>query len=193
MAGGVPDPGDPPRPRTQPGALMLSSRLLRQVLAGDTAAWRRLVDLYCPLVYALCRRAGLHQPDAEDVGQEVFAAVYRSLPRFQGDTFRHWLKKIVRDKLCDHWRRQGRQPAPLEGDVVTDDRAERNDLIDLVHRALERIHDQFEPKSLQVFRLVAVEGRPPAAVAAELGMTLGAVYTVKSKVLSRLREELGDP
>src|SRR5262245_34225408 len=171
MSGGGPGSADDPRPRTQPGALMLSSRLLRQVLAGDTAAWRRLVDLYCPLVYAQCRRAGLRQPDAEDVGQEVFAAVYRRLPRLPGDTLRHWLRKIVHDKLCDHWRRQGRQPAPLDEDVADDSREARNDLIDLVHRALERLGDQFGAKSLQVFRLVAVEGRPPAAVAAELGMT----------------------
>src|SRR5438552_4110060 len=60
-----------------------SSSLLARVRAQDRAAWNRLVDLYGPLVYRWCRQLGLLSEDAEDVGQEVFVAVYRKVIDFR--------------------------------------------------------------------------------------------------------------
>jgi RNA polymerase sigma-70 factor (ECF subfamily) len=57
---------------------------------------------------------------------------------------------------------------------------------------LELIQTEFEDRTWKAFWQVAVEGRPPAEVAAELGMTVGAVYIAKSRVLKRLRQEFAD-
>lgn len=75
-------------------------------------------------------------------------------------------------------------PAEPEADPTDDPTAE------VVRRGLERIRGQFEPRTWQAFRAVAVDGRPAADVAAELGVTVGAVYMARSRVLKRLQEEL---
>jgi RNA polymerase sigma-70 factor (ECF subfamily) len=63
---------------------------------------------------------------------------------------------------------------------------------ELLHRALEMIRGEFEPKTWQAFWQTAVEGRAAADVAADLGMTPGAVRVAKSRVLHRLRADLGE-
>jgi RNA polymerase sigma-70 factor (ECF subfamily) len=61
---------------------------------------------------------------------------------------------------------------------------------ELSHRALEFIQNEFEPGTWRAFWLTTVEGQTPADTARELGLTLGAVYKAKSRVLLRLRREL---
>ena len=61
--------------------------------------------------------------------------------------------------------------------------------------AADEVQGEFAPSTWQAFWLTAVEGRPPADVAAELGLSVGAVYIARSRVLARLRqriEQLGD-
>jgi len=53
-------------------------RLWKRVLAGDTAAWRKLVDSYSALVFTVARRTGLSEADAEDCAQDVWLTLYRS-------------------------------------------------------------------------------------------------------------------
>ena len=100
------DRGPPPR---LPGAL------LERVKADDAAAWDRLVDLYAPLVYRWCRRCDLPEQDTADVFQDVFQAVATHIAGFrkekEGDTFRGWLRTITRNKVRDHFRKLGREPA----------------------------------------------------------------------------------
>src|SRR4051812_1404007 len=87
---------------------LTSPSLLARAQENQPAAWEQLVDLYAPLVYHWCRRAGLREEDVEDVFQEVFRAVARALPDFRkeraGDTFRGWLRTITRNKIRDHYR-----------------------------------------------------------------------------------------
>lgn len=186
------------------------SSLLVRVKAHDLAAWHELVRLYGPLVYEWCRRKGLQDADAADVGQEVFRAVAGGIERFRrdrpGDIFRGWLWGITRNKLRDHWRRKSTK-ADAEGgtearrrleqlsDPLPSDDAEPttpNDIQELLERALSLVENDFEPKTWRAFWGVSIDGRIPADVAGELGMTVGSVYVAKSRVLSRLRAELSD-
>jgi RNA polymerase sigma-70 factor (ECF subfamily) len=199
------NPNGGPHPSTA-----TSRSLLERVRADEPAAWDRLVGLYAPLVLHWCRRWGLQEQDAADVFQEVFQAVATHIAGFRkenrGDTFRGWLRTITGNKVRDHFRRRGREPAgaggtdaltrmaqipapePVEGDSATEASAEQG----LFHRALEEIRADFEERTWQAFWRTAVEGRTPKEVAAELGMSPGAVRVAKSRVLQRLREELGD-
>lgn len=68
----------------------------------------------------------------------------------------------------------------------------REELRQLHARAMEIIRAEFEQATWVAFREVVIEQRKPADVAAELGITLNAVYLAKSRILRRLREELGD-
>jgi RNA polymerase sigma-70 factor (ECF subfamily) len=67
------------------------------------------------------------------------------------------------------------------------------ELTRLYARALELVRSKFEARTWRAFWRVAVEGQAPAEIAADLGMTAAAVRKAKSRVLLRLREEIGDP
>ncbi len=184
-----------------------SRSLLQRARANEPAAWERLVTLYAPLVLHWCRQSGLQEPDAADVFQEVFQAVARHLRDFRkeqpSDTFRGWLRAITRNKVRDHYRRLGREPGGAGGTdaqqrlldvaapaVTEDDSGDAEHAVFL--RALELVRGEFTERTWQAFWRTAVDERLPRDVGAELAMSPGAVRVAKSRVLQRLREELGD-
>jgi RNA polymerase sigma-70 factor (ECF subfamily) len=183
-----------------------SPTLLQRIQDRNEEAWQRLFRLYGPLVERWCNLRGVTGQDADDVAQEVFQAVAMGLENFRrdrpGDTFRGWLRGITRNKLLDHFRRRQNRPEAQGGtdahqqfqqiaeQEVTEDSAE--DLSGLYHRALELVRAEFEPRTWEAFWRAAVEGQPPDLIAADLGVTAAAVRKAKSRVLLRLRQEVGD-
>jgi RNA polymerase sigma-70 factor (ECF subfamily) len=184
-----------------------SLSLLERARRRDPQAWDRLLQLYRPLVLFWCRRAGLHGPDAEDVSQEVFAAVAGGLERFHcdqpGDTFRGWLRGITRNQVLLCYRRRHHQP-PAEGGAGWDqleqvpdplaepDAEEQAEVGQVYQRALEQVRGDFEDRTWQAFCRTVLDGRSPASLTAELGMTAPAIRQAKARVLRRLKEEVGD-
>lgn len=182
-----------------------SSGLIARAVARDRDAWRRLSILYGPLVYRWARQANLQSPDAADVVQEVFASVVANLARFQGDrpgdSFRGWLWTITRNKVRDYYRRlaarqeldgSAAQARLLEAAEPTGDTSVpiAQARIDLAHRLLSLVEGDFEPRTWQAFWRTTVDGLTAREAAEQLGMTVGAVYMAKSRVLARLRDEL---
>lgn len=206
-------------PERAPGG-STSRSLLNEARLADAAAWERLVTLYAPLVASWCRRWGVLQQDIVDVLQEVFSAVAAHLNRFRkdrpGDTFRGWLMAIARNKTLDYFQRKNREPAAIGGteasmrlqeirdpettaegvdsDVPCSDVSSTDDLVfnDVLLRALESIRPEFHERTWQAFWKVVIDGRTAADVAADLSMKPGTVRVSKSRVLLRLRWELGD-
>ncbi len=180
----------------QPTPVSLLQRLRQP---GDGAAWSQFVRLYTPLLYAWARRAGLSEADAADLLQDVFAALLRELPGFayQPDkSFRAWMRTVLLNRWRALRRRRSPQPVPpgqldgLPGAADPDLPGEAEERRELVRRALALIEGDFAPATWQAFRQFAVAGRPAAEVAAELGLTVNAVYLARSRVLRRLREQL---
>ena len=187
-----------------------STGLLERVRAQEPDAWRSLVELYGPLVFDWCRRKGLQPEDAADVTQEVFQAVAANIATFRkdrpGDSFRKWLWTITQNKLNDFLRSRGAQPEATGGSEAQarllavpeqsspSDPSARSaaDLAPLLARALDSVRAEFEPTTWQAFWQTTVDGRLPADVAADLGVSVNAVYKAKSRVLRRLRELLGE-
>jgi RNA polymerase sigma-70 factor (ECF subfamily) len=178
-----------------------SSLLERLRRSPEQAAWERFVDLYTPLLFAWAARLGLTGHDAADLVQDVFAVLVEKLPQFEYDarkSFRAWLKTI----LLNHWRKQRRRPRvmhPAAGGRDLNDLAGPEDVPELeeeeyrrhlVSRALALMRAEFQPATWRACWEFVVRGRPAAEVAAELGMTVNAVYVAKSRVLRRLRAEL---
>jgi len=192
----------------EPGSI--SSTLLDQIRARRPEAWQRLVDLYGPVVYRWCRQLGVGRADAADVVQEVFAAVAAGAIRFRRETLEHsfgaWLRTITRSKVCDHFRRR-RGLLDAEGGTNAQQRllnlpesAEESLSLSatlkpdsrFVHRALEVVRAEFEPRTWDAFWRIAVDGQSPAEAAEAMRLSLSAVYQAKSRVLRRLRRELRD-
>jgi RNA polymerase sigma-70 factor, ECF subfamily len=187
----------------------------RSMLSGaqqdEPAAWTRLVVLYAPLVTAWCRRWGVAPQDVTDVVQDVFTAVARNVVRFRKeqpqDSFRGWLATITRNKVRDYFRGRGGEPSAVGGteawqrisqvcDPLADESVsectEDAAFGDLLQRALESIRGEFQERTWQAFWRTVVDGQSAAEAGAELEMQPGAVRVAKSRVLWRLRKELGE-
>ncbi len=203
----VADPHPPER--RYDSAQKTSLTLLDLLRKNDSEAWRKTVHLYTPLVHHWLGRSGVRGADADDLVQEVFRIASSNLATFRhdrpGDTFRGWLRGIARNLVLKHFHRQGRQPQASGGtdafrrlqhvaDALPPDDEEEteSELGGLYHRALELVRTEFEERTWQAFWLTAVESRTPREISATLGMTPVAIRKAKSRVLHRLREQVGD-
>lgn len=181
--------------------------LLRLALEEDTEAWERIVFLYSPLVERWCRRRNLRDDEVQDVGQDVFLTLYKNLHRFRKDqpqdSFRKWLRTLTENKVTDHFKKMLRNPLHLVAgwsdvadpagaaptDPDTDDDDQHSEQLLVLRRCLEIVRSEFEPKTFEAFWMAA-EGKSPAEVAQAMSMTIGAVYTARSRVTRRLKEML---
>ncbi|MHC4177446.1 MAG: RNA polymerase sigma factor [Planctomycetota bacterium] len=181
------------------------SLLLRIHDPQDERAWREFLDIYEPLVYRLARRKGFQDADARELTQEVFLAVASAIDRWDPDpsrgSFRAWLFKIARNLMINLLARQRRHPqgtgstdvkhlleeqaAPAGEDSALFDRQFKREAF---RWAAEQIRGQFRETTWKAFWLTSVENREIREVAEELGITAGAVYIARSRVMARLRQ-----
>jgi RNA polymerase sigma-70 factor (ECF subfamily) len=187
--------------------LTRASLLARLGDPDDRAAWQQFVELYGTLVYGFGRRHGLQDADAADLTQDVFLAVAQTAGRWHYDprqgSFRGWLYGLTRNKLAKFLQRRrsqpvgsgdsnahqrlAEQPSPGPDPEVVWEQEFRQQLFRL---AAASIQDHFAPSTWQAFWQTAVEGRGAAAVAAQLSLSVGAVYVARSRVLARLTEQI---
>jgi RNA polymerase sigma-70 factor (ECF subfamily) len=86
---------------------MAESELVSRAAGGDSAAFQALVERHRSRVYRVAYQFAGNHADAEDIAQEVFIKVYRSLDRFRQDAqLTSWLYRIVMNACIDHRRRQ---------------------------------------------------------------------------------------
>jgi RNA polymerase sigma-70 factor (ECF subfamily) len=164
------------------------------------AAWERFIELYSPLLFSWCRRAGLQNHDAADLVQEVFVTLMEVLPTFSYDqhkSFRRWLRTLTLNKWRDGCRRRAWQSP--NGEAILAEAVAADDLDafwetefrqQLADRALRLMRTDFQESTWKAFWEHAIAGRPALEVAAELGISPGAVYAARFRVLDRLRREL---
>jgi RNA polymerase sigma factor (sigma-70 family) len=183
------------------------SLVLRLRDARDEAAWAEFVEIYEPLVYRLARHKGLQDADARDLCQEVFRAVASAIERWDPDPakgrFRAWLFRIARNLLVNflaserrHVRGSGSTSVQemLEAQPASNTQAEAEFRAEFQRRAFrwaaEQVQNDFTTSTWQAFWKTGVDNQPIAAVAKELGLSPGAVYIARSRVLARLRERV---
>jgi RNA polymerase sigma-70 factor (ECF subfamily) len=183
------------------------SLLLRIRDAGDGQAWGQFVDLYTPLVYNFARKRGLQDADAADLAQEVLRAVAGAARRLEYDprrgSFRAWLFTVVRNKLrnfLDSRKRHDQVHGGSEARALLEEQPGREEGQEAQWEreyeqrqfawAAGQVRGGFQEATWQAFWQSAVEGRSPQEVAKSLGLSVGAVYIAKSRVLARLREEI---
>ncbi len=173
---------------------------------NDTQAWSEFLHLYASVIYGFARKRGLQDADAADLMQDVLRAVAGAIGRLEYDskkgTFRAWLYRITRNKVytfLDRGRRIPRGtgdsgaharleelPSAPDEDADWDKEYEQK----VFQWAADRVKKEFRANTWDAFWATAVNGEDPAIVGERLGLSPGAVYVAKSRVLARLREEI---
>jgi RNA polymerase sigma-70 factor (ECF subfamily) len=183
-----------------------ASLLVRLRDPQDEVAWTSFVDLYAPVVYGYLRKQRLQDADAADLTQDVLRAVAGAVGRLDFDPrrgqFRNWLFTVVRRKLWK-WRATPANRICASGDDATDRLLQQHPAPaddeaawqaecrqQLFSWACTQVRPEVTDATWQAFWRTAVEGQPGKRVAADLGMTVAAVYCARSRVLARLKEML---
>lgn len=170
---------------------------------SDAASWRKLTDLYSPLIRRWVHRSVAQACDADDVLQDVLTMLVRELRRFEHNNrsgaFRTWLKAMTVNRLRVHWRNRlptsGGEAALELLHQLEDPDSDPSRTWDEEHdrhvaqTILDSIRLEFQPATWRAFEATARDGRATTEVAAELGMSVNAVLIAKSRVLRRLRQK----
>ena len=172
---------------------------------ANSMAWSEFVAIYEPLVYRLARRKGLQDADARDLCQDVFQAVAKAIDRWEPGrgSFRGWLSRIARNLMINFLTRKQFQQRG-SGSTSIQDLLEAQPVVDpsatalfeieyersLFRWAADQVRGEFTPATWQAFWQTALDDRSPSEVAAELGMSVGAVYVARSRVLARLKRRI---
>jgi RNA polymerase sigma factor (sigma-70 family) len=184
-----------------------ASLLVRLRDGGDPEAWQEFVHLYAPVIYGFARKRGLQDADAADLMQEVLRSVSSAAHRLDYDpargSFRGWLFTVTRNKVFNFLESRRRrvlgtgdsrmqqrleQHADDNGDLSADWEADYQRTV--AAQAMERVKGEFQAATWDAFLQTAVQGRAPSQVAARVGLSVGAVYVAKSRVIARLRQEI---
>ncbi len=166
------------------------------------------MQVYAPVVYGFARKRGLQDADAADVMQDVLRSVAGAARRLDYDptrgSFRGWLYTVARNKIFNFLEAGRHKLGRGSGDSGARERLEalaspewglaeswdqeyeRN----LAALAMKRVQGEVQAATWQAFWQTAVEGRSAREAGAALGMSAGAVYVARSRVLGRLKEEV---
>ena len=138
-----------------------SALLVRRCVAGEAAAWEEIVRQYNRRIYNLCYRFAGSSDDAQDLTQEVFIKIYRTLSSFDGSkaSFVTWVTTVTRNLLVDHFRKgkYDRMTDSLDAPIgeeddglalgnqiqdkgqTPDERLQSRETKEIVHRALQKL------------------------------------------------------
>ena len=179
----------------RPGlAPRVDAALIDGCLRKDAASWEEIVSRFRRKVFHIAYKFTGRHAEAEDLTQEIFLKVYKSLDKFNRDAdFSTWLGSVARHYCIDHYRASKREREVLVDDLLAFDHAtassgnlqralEDRDVRGLVRRGL----DQLAPKLREAVVLRDLQGLSYQEMAERLELPEG---TVKSRI-NRGREEL---
>lgn len=165
--------------------------LVKRCLSGDPVACRELVEQFQADVLAVCRRLLAHLHDAEDVAQEVFLRVFRSLNRWDNSRpLRPWILGIAVNR-CRTWMgRRGRTPELADYLHEAPDRRPSDDSAEMV-REIRAAVDALRGEYREVFVLFHEMGRSYEEIAEVVERPVGTVKTwlhrARLEILERLK------
>jgi RNA polymerase sigma-70 factor, ECF subfamily len=172
---------------------------------ADGAAWAEFLGIYQPVVFRMARRRGLQDADAQDVMQQVFLSISKSIegwtPGVMQPPFRAWLTTIARNAITKALTRRPRDAASGSTSVIElldaqpDPYATTAEILsearkELIRWATEQIRSEFSEATWNVFWQTAIEGVPIAEVSKSTGRSAGALYVARYRVIARLKEKV---
>lgn len=166
--------------------------------SGDD--WRRLAEAYGPLLIKWTTRAGIPPSDRDDLVQEVMIVVARRVKEFEHahpGAFRGWLRAILSNQIKKYFREHPGPVCMIPLEDVANSESVLSSIFDREHdeyfaaRAMRMAKVDFEPVTWRAFEMQVLDGRTPKETSETLKLSLNAVIKAKSRVLKRLRQELG--
>lgn len=161
---------------------------------GHAPSWEEIVAQHSARVYRLAYRLTGNHADAEDLTQETFVRVFRSLHTYTPGTFEGWLHRITTNLFLDQARRRAKlRVEPIHELQLPSDWQDSPDRqFEHAHFApdIQRALDQLPPGYRAAVVLCDVEGYSYAEVAATLGVKLGTVQSRLHRGRALLREQL---
>lgn len=170
---------------------MTDDELVRRCRSGEASAMRSLVERFEADVFALSVRLLRHRQDAEDVTQEVFVRVFRSLGSWDSTRpLRPWIQAIAVNRCRTCLGKRGRVPQPVEHLNAVPDRpapAPPSELVQAIEAAVGELRADYR----EVFVLFHEHGQSYEEIAVVLDRPVGTVKTwlhrARSQVFDRLR------
>lgn len=176
--------------------------------ADWNSAWERFYRIYIPLILGWCRRRGLSEGDAEEIGSAVMANLGSRMKSFDYDPsyrFRGWLKTVVENEINGYLSRRKRKPGDygigtsgetenatyesidpaIEAERLAEELEEKRHLL---HSAMEHVRPLVQASHWDAFSATAVEGLDGKQAAERLKMSVASVYKARSRVQSLLHE-----
>jgi RNA polymerase sigma-70 factor, ECF subfamily len=174
--------------------------LIARAAGGDTSAFQALVERHRAMVYRVAYQFSGNHHDAEDIAQEVFIKIYRSLDRFRHDAqLTSWMYRIVMNACIDHRRRHRASSSATAGDEAEyrmlnaaeetpgpEERAYASEIGEVLEFEISRL-----PKGQRiVFLMRHYQGMKLCEIAEALGLAEGTVKRQLHAAVHRVRDAL---
>jgi RNA polymerase sigma factor (sigma-70 family) len=184
-----------------------ASLLIRIRHHDDAEAWAEFLEIYQPLIRQMARKFGLQDADSTEVTQEVLTRVAKTVEHWETTgrqgSFRGWLSRVTKNLVIQYFRDRRRIPQPAHNSDLRraienkpDAASNGSEEFDLELQrqmfawAARKIESRFEPTTWQAFWKTAVEHLPIEQVAEHLGMTRGAIYVARSRVMAAISKTI---
>jgi len=192
--------------------------LIARVRQGDLVAWEKFYTVYKDIIFHLARCHGLDSRDAEELTQDVFTGLLgknsEGKTRFRFEPggpamFRTWFRRVIRNKLCDHFRKKRPEKPTADtqfaGNDTDSQRPPVKQLVELDRERFERdfrhgwevtVRDQVlewlkkevDPQTYEALIQCKIEGHDVETVAQRFGKKRNAIDQANHRCLKRLRE-----
>ena len=180
--------------------------LIVRLKGDDERAWADFVGAYEPFLRHLAARHGVPQAHVADVVQQVLLAIARSVDGWSDDgkagSFRRWMATVARNVAIKFMTRERKHAGGAGGTELVEllqrvpAKPDREELGKYEHElivwAAEQVRGEFVATSWAAFWATTIEGRDVAEVAGELGLTRGAIYMSRGRIMARIRKKVGE-
>ncbi len=180
--------------------------LIVRLKGDDERAWADFVAAYEPFLRQLAIRHGVPQSHVSDVVQQVLLAIAKSVDGWtddgKGGSFRRWIATVARNVAIKFMTRERKHKGVAGGTDLVDllqqipappDREQlRKYEHELIVWAAEQVRNEFVATSWAAFWATTVEGRDVTEVATELGLSRGAIYMSRGRIMTRIRTKVGE-
>jgi len=178
---------------------------------NDQESWRDFFETYWKLIYHTSIKAGLTDPEAQDVVQETVFSVCKSMRTFEYDvkngSFKAWLLRLTQWRISDQFRKRQKaikpvafretstgtatveriaDPAVQPLQSAWDEEWEKN----ILEVAVERVKRKVNPHHYQVFDLYVLQKWPVSRITRALNLGPGKIYLIKHRISGLIKKEI---